>query len=648
MQPDQDLISNTEIAELAGVGRSTVSNWKKRHPDFPAPAGRGARGALYDRGEVLSWLAGRDSSAELTTVLWSWADAQRNRGESVEDAVADLVHQLADPQARSSIGEPLARHLQDDASRKKAADLLLGWSVDSRSADMFATPPAVASLMAAVLEPHGAVLDMACGVGSLLERCADDADEVCGQEINARTAQLCRDRLSICGHRSDIREGDTLRDDKFAGRLFDGVISAPPFNMRLEEGLHEADPRWQYVLPRRVADEAWVQHALAHLNNDGRAVLLTLPSLLFRSGDAARLRSSLIRAGLIRAVLQLPGASLTVTAVAPVILVLGNPPERTDRRVLFAELPLQVPKRRTSAPEWSKDETDAVVEPVLAWLNDSREPSDVEWAAVASLEELAETDFVLSPQRHLTAQPDTRPLSKLSDEIADVTQHASALATALATKITSIPQLLPTAPVATPRVRLSELQSISLDKVGVRMAHAIDEGTIPIETIGTLARGVEPTKYLAPDAPELQTTSPMFDCRPGDLLVALDAEPGFTHLATTDLFVGTGFARIRPDDSEQSTNLIRFLRAWFSSPEGKAAIARIASGSTLRRISYRDFKQLEVPVPPPEVCGTLAELDDLLTNVDQARHDLIAALSTTNELSAELINAATPVDDPHE
>ena len=41
-----------QIAEIAGVGRSAVGNWRKRHPDFPVPDSNGG----FDLGEVERWL----------------------------------------------------------------------------------------------------------------------------------------------------------------------------------------------------------------------------------------------------------------------------------------------------------------------------------------------------------------------------------------------------------------------------------------------------------------------------------------------------------------------------------------------------------------------------------------------------------------
>ncbi|MEV5428303.1 N-6 DNA methylase [Streptomyces sp. NPDC052701] len=61
------LVSRPDIARLAGVKRPAVTNWERRHADFPSPAARdgepgdapGAGLEKFRAGEVLAWLSGR-------------------------------------------------------------------------------------------------------------------------------------------------------------------------------------------------------------------------------------------------------------------------------------------------------------------------------------------------------------------------------------------------------------------------------------------------------------------------------------------------------------------------------------------------------------------------------------------------------------
>ncbi|MEU6228711.1 N-6 DNA methylase [Streptomyces sp. NPDC047042] len=52
------LVSRSDIARMAGVKRPAVTNWERRHPDFPAPVG-GGNLDRFRADQVLEWLSGR-------------------------------------------------------------------------------------------------------------------------------------------------------------------------------------------------------------------------------------------------------------------------------------------------------------------------------------------------------------------------------------------------------------------------------------------------------------------------------------------------------------------------------------------------------------------------------------------------------------
>lgn len=48
-------ISSADIGRIYGVTRATVSNWKRRHPDFPPPVGGSDRNPVFDEAQVRAW-----------------------------------------------------------------------------------------------------------------------------------------------------------------------------------------------------------------------------------------------------------------------------------------------------------------------------------------------------------------------------------------------------------------------------------------------------------------------------------------------------------------------------------------------------------------------------------------------------------------
>ena len=57
------LVSASDIATAAGVGRAAVSNWQKRH-EFPKPVAIVAGGQIkvWEWGDVETWLAFRNAA----------------------------------------------------------------------------------------------------------------------------------------------------------------------------------------------------------------------------------------------------------------------------------------------------------------------------------------------------------------------------------------------------------------------------------------------------------------------------------------------------------------------------------------------------------------------------------------------------------
>lgn len=105
-EPSDTLLSATAIANAAGVGQSAVSNWRKRHADFPTPVPTDDGRELFRLSEVNKWLqASGRSSIEFSgqDQLWNLVAAMRGDWtiqEALEGIVAGLV--LRDRLARAS------------------------------------------------------------------------------------------------------------------------------------------------------------------------------------------------------------------------------------------------------------------------------------------------------------------------------------------------------------------------------------------------------------------------------------------------------------------------------------------------------------------------------------------------------------------
>ncbi|HLU72549.1 MAG TPA: N-6 DNA methylase [Nonomuraea sp.] len=305
-----------DIARLAGVGRAAVSNWRRRHDDFPLPIGGTANQPLFSLPQVEAWLRRYGKSYQLSPGDRAWQRLKTagdlRLGEAVAQAGALLTSGESDldpEQAR------LVSELADHHDALTAYEFLVERYTEAHSRQLSVTRDDIAALMVALVGEARTVLDPACGVGTLLLHAAGNpaagGRRLLGQELNGSSASIAATRLRLRGADVTVAAGDSLRHDAFAGEKADAVICDPPFNERAW-GYEElvGDPRWEYGLPPRGEPElAWVQHCLTHVKPGGPVAIL-MPAAAASRKAGRRIRANLLRAGALRGVVALPGCDL--------------------------------------------------------------------------------------------------------------------------------------------------------------------------------------------------------------------------------------------------------------------------------------------------------------------------------------------------
>ncbi|MEV0743084.1 N-6 DNA methylase [Streptomyces sp. NPDC050549] len=479
-----------EISRIAGVTRATVSNWRRRHDDFPAPSAGTETSPLYDLPAVQAWLRrrGHTSTASPTEELRTElrllgpgsgvaarlfplvAAASRRTQEELAELATVPDDQLLARAEKAAAQLPAAvpaaepvRYGPDDAGAVRAlldcvreagaqaaVDVLAERELDEGAASgVYQTPEALALLMARLLPADvSRVLDPACGSGTLLAAAArQGAQALFGQDSLPVQGQRTAVRLLIAAPEAEtaIRVGDSLRADAFPDVTVDAVLCNPPFADR-DWGHDELayDPRWAYGLPPRFESElAWVQHALAHLEPGGHAVMLLPPALAFRS-SGRRVRAELIRGGALRAVVSLPARAAYPLHIGLQIWVFQRPePGGTDRTtVLFVDGEGEQRDGATgtsSATDTAGAGTRGGSRPRRAGSPPSA-ASSAPTSSSSSFEWAGLTDRVLAQWAAFTTAPDTYadepgvaravPLVDLLDDVVDVTPARHVRATA--------------------------------------------------------------------------------------------------------------------------------------------------------------------------------------------------------------------------
>jgi type I restriction enzyme M protein len=241
-----------------------------------------------------------------------------------------------------------------------AYEYLIGEFADSagKKGGEFYTPRSVVRMMVELVEPQAgmSVYDPCSGSGGMLILSKDYVEEhggnprnlhLAGQEYNGSVWSISKMNLLLHGiPDADMQNGDTLVDPMHVqgGRLerFDRVLSNPPFSLNYTRDGMQHPERFQWGwAPEggKKADLMFVQHMVSVLKG-GRGIAATVMphGVLFRGGAERDIRTHLLDADIIDAVIGLAPNLFYGTGIPACVLVLRAPgikPAERQGKVLF-------------------------------------------------------------------------------------------------------------------------------------------------------------------------------------------------------------------------------------------------------------------------------------------------------------------------
>lgn len=493
--PDNTLtITASDIAQLAGVGRSTVSNWRQRHGDFPKPVAGSAASPRFDAAAVRAWLKlnGREvMDLPVDSAVWSATDLLRSvaapgdyglitgsllawryvsdpSSTGFDKELPDDTHwprllkepldiirtiergmhayEMAHPERRPLFGpfiegpgiaildrmgggvHGFIRGL-DSVPVSKIGEAFVSFqerltTSARRGYDEWATSAPLVALLAAAAESiPGPVHDPAAGSGRLLLATGGKGEHrvaLTGQDINAVACAQANQRALVTGHNEmTVRLGDSFHTDNFGQNIAQVVVVDPPYGMSYRD--HRSlylDPRLTYGPPPKSSmDTAWLQLALSYLGPGGRAFVLQAPGSAFQSGQTGRIRASMLKDGVVEAVVALPGGLASNTQIPLNLWVLARPHESAD------------PSRVLLIDQSQNKEINA--EGIAAALKEWRERQTVPVGMPAgsfTVTEILSDDGTLSPQRWIASAKDTPDVEDILTRLENLQAAAAAVA----------------------------------------------------------------------------------------------------------------------------------------------------------------------------------------------------------------------------
>lgn len=201
---------------------------------------------------------------------------------------------------------------------------------------IFYTDSKLAEIMKSYVDrPISEVYDPTCGDGALLSVFAPEVKKY-GQELNA-------DQLEVAASRLENFEGacgDTLQHPAFEGKKFECIMANPPFSIKWEQ--RPDDPRFTpapAVAPKSKADYAFLMHILHHLKEDGIAVTLNFPGILYRGNAEGKIRQWMIEQNYIDRVVMIPKGYFVDTSIATAMVILKK--NKTTTNITYEDRELE-------------------------------------------------------------------------------------------------------------------------------------------------------------------------------------------------------------------------------------------------------------------------------------------------------------------
>ncbi|PAV27785.1 hypothetical protein CIL05_20110 [Virgibacillus profundi] len=454
-----------------------------------------------------------------------------------------------------------------------------------------ATPDSINKLAMAILNPmEGSLYDGVAGYGGGLLEAQRNAWKqskslkLYGQEINPSTWAISKIRLFISGdEENQLLKGDVLNHPGFVEKnelkKFDFVYMDAPFSMKInnyDSLVNDQYNRFFYGMPSRSnGDYAFLSHALASLNEDGKAVVVTTVGALFRGGAEGKIRNNIIMSDMIEAVISLPSGLYNTTGIPVNLIVFNkNKSESRKNKILF----IQASELFTEKGRTKRVLSDKVIQKITDTFQNGKEISEF-------------STFV--------------HYSDLVDGNLNVNRY-----------------------VFQNEVEVEGFGSVSFNMETLENVH-----TIPLKDIATLFRGFNVGSKNKENSDGKFRIVRLSDVQNGKIMmntlsryhIENNAKINMYELQEDDVILsirGNSLkAAVVPEDDEDlllSQNFIGircnnrlnpdYLKVYLESPLGQYLLTNKMSGTAIPTLSKKDIETLEIPLPSIEEQKHMMEL----------------------------------------
>ena len=279
----------------------------------------------------------------------------------------------------------------------------------------FYTPKSIVSLMVEMIQPFkGYVYDPACGSGGMFVQSLKFVEEhsgstfdisVYGQESNPTTWKLAKMNLAIRGIENNLgsKNADTFHEDLHKNLKADYILANPPFNQSdWGQPLLVDDARWKWgIPPQGNANYGWIEHMLDKLSQKGKAgVVLANGSLSSNTSGEGDIRRKILEDDLVDCIVALPDKLFYTTGI-PVCIWFFNRDKKHKGQTLFIDARKMGDMVNRRLRELSDEDIKKIANTYIAWQNEDGYEDVQGYCKVASIDEIKEHDYILTPGRYV-------------------------------------------------------------------------------------------------------------------------------------------------------------------------------------------------------------------------------------------------------
>lgn len=197
---------------------------------------------------------------------------------------------------------------------------------DYKKSGVFYTPPELAEYLKAFFPTNiSEIYDPTCGAGGLLRAFNDNVKKY-GQDIDEEAIKYAEEHLK--NFMGSI--GNTLEHPAFMDRKFEYIVANPPFSISWNPTNDERFSMLPALPPKSKADYAFITHILHMLSDNGMAVILEFPGILYRGNSEGKIRKWLVENNYIESIETIDGNQFTDTKIATCCIVMKKNRTKTD------------------------------------------------------------------------------------------------------------------------------------------------------------------------------------------------------------------------------------------------------------------------------------------------------------------------------